>query len=68
MATANEIRVLIAQTTTGTHRRHLPRGFMPRAVVRREPPGRRSPARRPWRRGSSGHGARSRSPLHHPRC
>ncbi len=25
MATAHEIRELIAQTTTGTHRRHLPR-------------------------------------------
>jgi hypothetical protein len=26
MATAHEIRKLIAQTTTGTHRRHVPRG------------------------------------------
>jgi hypothetical protein len=25
MATAHEIRELIAQTTTGTHRRHVPR-------------------------------------------
>jgi hypothetical protein len=25
MASAHEIRELVAQTTTGTHRRHLPR-------------------------------------------
>lgn len=35
MATAHEIRELVAQTTTGTHRRHLPRQaiYCPGAVT-----------------------------------
>jgi hypothetical protein len=59
MATAHEIRELIAQTTTGTLADTFPgrpetrSAATPSTVARRERRGRRSPERRPWHSAES---------------